>query len=83
MNVKSDILPQGKEAVEDRKLRRIFGPTREENWRRIHDEELHNSYPSPDITVVRFGTALRRGDVTVLSHFIPKAELKTQFVGYI
>jgi hypothetical protein len=31
-------------------LRRIFGPKREEvggDWRRMHNEELHNSYTSP------------------------------------
>jgi len=33
-------------------LRRIFGPKREEvagEWRRLHNEELHNLYASPDI----------------------------------
>jgi hypothetical protein len=33
-------------------LRRIFGPKNEEvvgGWRRLHNEELHNSYPSPNI----------------------------------
>jgi hypothetical protein len=33
-------------------LRRIFGPKREEvagNWRRLHNEELHNLCTSPDI----------------------------------
>jgi hypothetical protein len=33
-------------------LRRIFGPKREEmsgDWRRLHNEELHNLYASPDI----------------------------------
>jgi hypothetical protein len=37
---------------ENRVLRRIFGPKREEvagGWRRLHDEELHNLYSSPDI----------------------------------
>jgi hypothetical protein len=31
---------------------RIFGPKREEvagDWRRLHNEELHNLYPSPNI----------------------------------
>jgi hypothetical protein len=34
-------------------LRRIFGPKREEvagGWRRLHNEELHNLYASPNIT---------------------------------
>jgi hypothetical protein len=33
-------------------LRRIFGPKREEvagGWRRLHNEELHNLYDSPNI----------------------------------
>jgi hypothetical protein len=33
-------------------LRRIFGPEREEvagGWRRLHNEELHKLYASPDI----------------------------------
>jgi hypothetical protein len=37
---------------EDRVLRRIFGPTRDEGtgeWRKLHNEELHSSYSSPDI----------------------------------
>jgi hypothetical protein len=37
---------------EKRMLRRIFGPKRDEvtrEWRKLHDEELHNLYLSPDI----------------------------------
>jgi hypothetical protein len=37
---------------ENRVLRRIFGPKREEavgGWRRLHNEELHNLYTSPNI----------------------------------
>jgi hypothetical protein len=37
---------------ENRVLRRIFGPKREEvvgSWRRLHDEELHKLYASPGI----------------------------------
>jgi hypothetical protein len=37
---------------ENRVLRRIFGPKRDEvtgEWRKLHNEELHNFYPSPDI----------------------------------
>jgi hypothetical protein len=37
---------------EYRVLRRIFGPKRDEvtgEWRRLHIEELHNLYSSPDI----------------------------------
>jgi hypothetical protein len=37
---------------ENRVLKRIFGPTRDEvtgEWRKLHNEELHNLYSSPDI----------------------------------
>jgi hypothetical protein len=37
---------------ENRVLRRIFGPKRDEvtgEWRKVHNEELHNLYSSPDI----------------------------------
>jgi hypothetical protein len=37
---------------ENRVLRRIFGPKRDEGtgeWRKLRNEELHNLYSSPDI----------------------------------
>jgi hypothetical protein len=37
---------------ENRILRRIFGPKRNEvtgEWRKLHNEELHNLYSSPNI----------------------------------
>jgi hypothetical protein len=37
---------------DDRVLRRIFGPKRDEvmgEWRKLHNGELHNLYSSPDI----------------------------------
>jgi hypothetical protein len=37
---------------ENRALRRMFGPKREEvvgDWRRLHNEELHSFYASPII----------------------------------
>jgi hypothetical protein len=37
---------------ENRVLRRIFGPKRDEvtgSWRKLHNEELHNLYSSPSI----------------------------------
>jgi hypothetical protein len=40
---------------ENRVLRRIFGPKRDEvigGWRKLHNEELHGSYSSPSIVRV-------------------------------
>ena len=40
---------------ENRVLRRIFGPKRDEvkgEWRKLHNEELHNLYSSPNIVRV-------------------------------
>jgi hypothetical protein len=40
---------------ENRMLRRIFGPKREEvaeGWRKLHNEELHNLYSSPSIITI-------------------------------
>jgi hypothetical protein len=39
---------------ENRVLRKIFGPKREENgsWRKLHNDELHNLYSSPNIVRV-------------------------------
>jgi hypothetical protein len=39
---------------ENRVLRRIFGPEREEDrsWRKLHNDELHNLYSSPKIVRV-------------------------------
>jgi hypothetical protein len=37
---------------EDRVLRRIFGPKKDEvmgDWRKLHNKELHNSHYSPNI----------------------------------
>jgi hypothetical protein len=42
----------GLRVFENRVLRRIFGPKRDEvtgEWRKMHSEELHNLYSSPDI----------------------------------
>jgi hypothetical protein len=40
---------------ENRVLKRIFGSKREEEargWRRLHNEDLHNLYPSTNIVRV-------------------------------
>jgi hypothetical protein len=42
----------GLRVFENRVLRRIFGPKRDEvtgEWRKLHNKELHNLYLSPDI----------------------------------
>jgi hypothetical protein len=45
----------------NRVLRRLFGPKRDEvmgEWRKLHDEELHDLYSSPSI--IRIITQSRR-----------------------
>jgi hypothetical protein len=39
---------------ENRVLRKIFGPKREEDgsWRKLHNDELHSLYSSPNIVRV-------------------------------
>jgi hypothetical protein len=39
---------------ENRMLRRIFGPKRKEDgsWRKLHNDELHNLYSSPNVVMV-------------------------------
>jgi hypothetical protein len=47
---------------ENRMLRRIFGPRRGEvagGWRRLHNEELHNLYASPNIIMVTKSKRIR------------------------
>jgi hypothetical protein len=46
---------------ENRMLRRIFGPKREEGaggWRRLHSEQFHNLYASPNIIRVNKSTMM-------------------------
>jgi hypothetical protein len=47
---------------ENRMLRRIFGPKREDvagGWRRLHNEELHNLYTSPNVIIVIISKTMR------------------------
>jgi hypothetical protein len=47
---------------ENRVLRRIFGPNRDEvtgNGRKLHNEELHNLYSSPNIIRVMKSRVMR------------------------
>jgi hypothetical protein len=44
----------GLSVSENRVLRRIFGPKRDEvtgEWRKLHNEELNNLYSSPNIVL--------------------------------
>jgi hypothetical protein len=48
---------------ENRVLRRIFGPRRDEvtgDWRKLHNEELHNFYSSPNIRMMRWAGHVAR-----------------------
>jgi hypothetical protein len=50
----------------NRLLRRIFGHRREEvarGWRRLHNEELHNLYASPNIIRLIESRKMRWGDM--------------------
>jgi hypothetical protein len=47
---------------ENRVLRRLFGPKRDEvkgGWRKLHNEELHGLYSSPSITKVMKARRMR------------------------
>jgi hypothetical protein len=51
---------------ENRVLRRIFGPKREEDgsWRKLHNDELHNLYSSPNfVKVIKSRTVRWAGHV--------------------
>ena len=57
---------------ENRILRRIFGPKRDENWewRRLHNEKLHSLYRLPNIAKVIKSRRLRwASDVARMEEF--------------
>jgi hypothetical protein len=49
---------------ENRVLRKIFGPKREEDgsWRKLHNDELHSLYSSPNIVRVIKSRRMRWAD---------------------
>jgi hypothetical protein len=63
----SDIQPAGtvcNPLFENRVLRRIFGPKRDEvtgGWRKLHNEELHNLYSSPSVIRMTKSRRMRWG----------------------
>ena len=69
---------------ENRVLRRVFGPKRDEvtgKWRRLHNEELYDLYPSPNIVRVMKSRRLRwRGHVAGMGG---RGEVHTGFGGEI
>ena len=63
---------------ENRILRRIFGPKSDENgdWRKLHNEELHSLYRSPNIVRVIKSRRLRwTGHVTSLDKILFKKKM--------
>jgi hypothetical protein len=48
--------------VFENRVLRIFGPKREEHgsWRKLHNDELHNPYSSPNIVRVIKSRRMRR-----------------------
>jgi hypothetical protein len=61
------------------KGRITFGPKREEvsgDWRRLHNEELHNLYASPNIIKGHADHVARTGDINEYMTLIRKPEGK-------
>ena len=55
--------------IENRVLRRIFGPKRDENgkWRRLQNEELHNLYRLPNIKIGRVCSQKKVGSFKIVT----------------
>jgi hypothetical protein len=64
---------------ENRALRRIFGPKREEvtgEWRRLHNEELRNLYASPNVI-----TGIMSKEDELFGHVARMGEVRKNSVG--
>jgi hypothetical protein len=70
---------------ENRVLRRIFGPKRDEEtgcWGKLHNEELHNLYSSPSIIRMIKSRSMRRaGHVARRTHICYWWESQKEWVG--
>jgi hypothetical protein len=67
---------------ENRVLRRIFGPKRDEiigGWRKLHNEELHNLYSSPNIIIMIKSSRIRW--VRLVTCVVEKLKTYRAFVG--
>jgi hypothetical protein len=63
---------------ENRVLRRVFGPKREEvagGWRRLHNKELHNLYALPNI--IRVIKSRRR--MGWVGHVVDMGEMRNSY----
>jgi hypothetical protein len=64
---------------ENRVLRRIFGPKRDEvmgDWRKLHNEELHNLYSSPNIIRMIKSRRMR------LAGYVARMGRRRMHIGY-
>jgi hypothetical protein len=62
-------------------LGRIFGSKREEvagGWRRLHNEELHNLYPSPNVI-----KAIKSEGMKWDEHIAPMGEMRNSYKIFV